>query len=75
MTNDQKLVKLMNDVSEYIRAEEKADTAPHFKSNAKKLRNEVKIFCINNRVISPNAPVRKQKQLYKTNHAAQWLGQ
>lgn len=74
MTNDQKLVFLIHAAFELIDAEEKADTAGMlFKQEAKKKRQALKIWLINNKVVSAAAPnLRKQKQLTRVSHNA-WL--
>lgn len=81
MTNDQKLVFLIHQVDELIKAQEKYEASPSqiFKDAWKKKQREIKVWLIQNKVVSASAPeIRKQKSAVKKNsyiNRSNWLAQ
>jgi len=69
MTNDQKLIFLIHKTGELIKAQEKAEETKTFmhKDALKKLQKEIKIWLINNKMVSAAAPLVRQQAKRKTN--------
>ena len=62
MTNDQKLIYLIHQTDELIKAQEKAEETKSFlhKDVVKKKQRELKTWLINNKMVSAAAPAVRQ---------------
>jgi hypothetical protein len=70
MTNDQKLVWLIHKTDELIKAQEKAEETKTFmhKDAVKKMQKEIKIWLINNKMVSASAPAVRLPVKRNPNH-------